>query len=223
MKQCSRCKKENDFSKSQFEKSGGICKICNNLLCKEYKDKNKDKIKTYQKNYDAEYYIQNKNKILDRKKELYAINPKIIQDKHRRNSYQKNKRKTNISFRLRSNISANINFYLKLNKSSKHGESILKHLPYTINDLKNHLQSKFESWMTWENYGNYKVNSWNDQDISTWKWNIDHIIPHSTFKYISMEEKSFKDCWCLENLRPYSAKQNLIDGATRMRHLDNSL
>jgi hypothetical protein len=28
----------------------------------------------------------------------------------------------------------------------------------------------------------------------------------------------FKDCWALANLRPLSAKQNLMDGVTRARH-----
>jgi hypothetical protein len=27
-----------------------------------------------------------------------------------------------------------------------------------------------------------------------------------------MEDQAFLDCWALSNLRPYSAKQNIIDG-----------
>jgi hypothetical protein len=33
-----------------------------------------------------------------------------------------------------------------------------------------------------------------------------------------MEEESFKNCWKLNNLRPYSAKQNVLDGCYRARH-----
>lgn len=33
-----------------------------------------------------------------------------------------------------------------------------------------------------------------------------------------MNEENFKKCWALSNLRPYSAKQNLLDGANRKRH-----
>jgi hypothetical protein len=33
-----------------------------------------------------------------------------------------------------------------------------------------------------------------------------------------MDDENFKKCWALENLRPYSAKQNIIDGVTRVRH-----
>lgn len=41
------------------------------------------------------------------------------------------------------------------------------------------------------------------------------IVPHSKFKYTSMEDQSFQKCWALINLRPYSAKQNLLDGNRR--------
>ena len=72
--------------------------------------------------------------------------------------------------------------------------------------------------MNWNNHGTYNPKTWDDNDQSTWKWQLDHIIPHSTFKYTSFNDSEFKKCWALENLRPYSAKQNIIDGATRIRH-----
>ena len=50
--------------------------------------------------------------------------------------------------------------------------------------------------------------TWNDNDQSTWTWNIDHIIPQSTLPYTSMDDEIFKKCWALENLRPLS--QNKI-------------
>ena len=93
--------------------------------------------------------------------------------------------------------------------------SILKYLPYTIEDLKLYLESKFEWWMNWDNWGMYDVKTWDDNNSLTWTWNIDHIIPQSYFKYVSMEDEEFKRCWALENLRPYSAKQNILDGNRR--------
>ena len=65
--------------------------------------------------------------------------------------------------------------------------------------------------MNWDNQGYYKLSEWNDNDSSTWKWQLDHIIPQSKLPYTSMEDENFKICWDLENLRPYSAKQNLIE------------
>ena len=101
--------------------------------------------------------------------------------------------------------------YLKKNNSSKK-DSILKFLQYTIEELKMHLESLFEPWMNWNNYGVYRKCSWNDNDLLTWTWQLDHIIPQSALPYTSMEDDNFKKCWALENLRPLSSKENLLKG-----------
>jgi len=46
----------------------------------------------------------------------------------------------------------------------------------TFEEFKIHLESKFEPWMNWSNYGN-----WNGypKEINC-AWDIDHIIPIST-------------------------------------------
>lgn len=72
------------------------------------------------------------------------------------------------------------------------------------------MESQFEQWMTWDNWGNYNSEQWDDRDISTWTWHIDHIIPQSKLLYDSMDHSNFKKCWSLDNLRPLSAKANLI-------------
>jgi hypothetical protein len=33
-----------------------------------------------------------------------------------------------------------------------------------------------------------------------------------------MDDEEFKKCWSLDNLRPLSAKQNILDGTSRKRH-----
>ena len=95
---------------------------------------------------------------------------------------------------------------------------VFNYLSYTPHDLKNHIEKQFEPWMAWWNRGRYIVNHWNDNDPATWKWQIDHIIPRSTFQYASMADDDFHECWSLSNLRPLSAKQNLLDGTRRTRH-----
>lgn len=91
----------------------------------------------------------------------------------------------------------------------------MKYIPYSIEDLKIHIEKQFESWMTWDNHGRYDRESWNDNDSNTWTWQFDHIIPQSLLPYTNMEDENFQKCWALENLRPLSAKQNLIDGNRR--------
>lgn len=246
MKKCSKCKLEKEnmyFSNSQFHKSGGICRPCNTAIMKQYRENNSEKIKQYQKQYDFKYYKENKDKILINKKFYYKNNKTTILEirkqhynknnkrkynqqyykDHKRNiinqqnQYSKLRRANDLKFRLKTCIFSSINFYLKRNGFIKN-KSTLGYLPYSIDQLRMHLENQFESWMNWNNHGRYSSKLWNDNDQSTWTWQIDHIIPHSTFKYTSMEDEDFKKCWALNNLRPLSAKQNFLDGISRIRH-----
>ena len=142
-------------------------------------------------------------------------------DKIRANErYSKNKHTP--FYKIRSHISGMINFYLKKQHSDKNNQSCIEYLSYSITELIHHLESLFEPWMSWENRGKYNKNTWNDNDKSTWTWQIDHIIPQSILLYTSMEDENFKKCWALENLRPYSAKQNCIDGMRKMKKVGNN-
>ena len=111
-----------------------------------------------------------------------------------------------------------LNYYIKYSNASKDKKSCIKYLPYTIDELKNHLELNFEPWMSWENYGKFNSKIWNDNDQSTWTWQIDHIIPQSKLLYTNMLDANFKKCWSLSNLRPLSSKQNFLDGVFRTRH-----
>jgi len=107
------------------------------------------------------------------------------------------------------NISNTINQALKKQNSSKFGESILQHFPYTISELKQHLEKQWEPWMNWNNHGKISNNKRT--------WNIDHIIPQSSLPYNSMEEENFQKCWALENLRPMESFANL----RKSNHIEN--
>ena len=182
------------------------------------------------KKIDKEYYQKNKEKILLRNKD-----PKILlrnrlnkikwtslnKDKIKNYpSYKKKKfyylksvkkrLRSNYIFKLRTTISKSIRKLLKTQKISKNNISILKYLPYSIEELKFHLEKQFESWMNWNNWGIYRLKTWDDNNQSTWTWQIDHIIPQSKLIYSSMEDENFKKCWSLENLRPLSSKENLL-------------
>ena len=153
--------------------------------------------------------------------ESNCLNCETILNKIRLNKRAKRLRQNDPSFKIRSSLSYAIWYSLKYNNTSKNGKSCLDYLPYTLDQLKEHLEAQFEPWMTWENHGTYNKKNWNDNDPNTWKWQIDHIIPHSTFTYSSMDCQEFNTCWALTNLRPYSAKQNIIDGTNRIRHITN--
>lgn len=131
--------------------------------------------------------------------------------------------KKDIGAKLRANVSRTIARSLIQHGTSKKGSSFLQCVSWTISDLKTHLEKQFEHWMTWDNYGLYNATDWNDNDASTWRWNLDHIIPQSITPYITMRDENFAKCWDLANLRPLSAKQNFLDGVRRARHAEVSL
>jgi len=235
IRQCKKCKKEKDISLfvNKKKKDGSsyylyTCLECNKKYAKKYyetyyKDNKDDLIlkskKWYidnidhKKKYDKQYGQQNKYK--KRKYDIAYAKVNKIKINNRISNYRKNKRLADPSYRLRKSISYSVWYYLTLNNASKGNKSILDYLPYTMNELKNYLQKQFSSWMNWNNYGMYHINIWNDNDQTTWTWNIDHIIPQSHLPYTSMEDDNFKKCWALENLRPYSSKQNLLDSNKR--------
>src|SRR5690606_38899432 len=138
-------------------------------------------------------------------KKLYAERyPEKLREKRKK---YKEQNKHNLVYKLRKRVSNLVGISIKNNYGAKNGSSIST-LPYTIMELKNHLESQFEPWMTWNNWGIYNSKTWDDNDSSTWTWQIDHIIPQSKLPYDSLDHPNFQKCWALENLRPLNAKQN---------------
>ena len=68
----------------------------------------------------------------------------------------------------------------------------------TYQGLKEHLEGLWEPWMSWDNYGKYKIGTFN------YGWDIDHIIPTSTAK---TEEELLK-LNHYTNLKPLCSKVN---------------
>ena len=133
---------------------------------KEYKEKNKERDKSKKAEYDKKYRETNKDKIAEIKKNHYETN------KEKRREYfreYKKKRKENDNLYFLKEKYRNILYKAIRYKTSKTGssESILG---CTYDEFKLHLESKFESWMNWGNYGLYN-------GTAKYGWDIDHIIP----------------------------------------------
>jgi len=180
---------------------------------KDFYSKNKNRLNAITK----KYYENNRSNLIAYQKTYRKYNKEKVRATHRKN--YKLRKKDNPSYKIRAHCSKMIYIYLRKQGLSKNKSSFINNLNYTIIQLKEHLETQFESWMNWSNWGRYNVKTWDDNDQLTWRWQIDHIIPQSNFSYTSMEDQSFKDCWALNNLRPYSAKQNWLDGISKVRHI----
>jgi ribosomal protein L19 len=210
-KACKICKVEKELSSQFFYKKPDNktgfeynCKLCASLIKKIYREQNVEKGILQSKNY----YQQNREKVLARTSKNNKINSLKV------NKRKRDRLKRDNIYYLRDLVSRTIGNALRKTNNRKDG-SIRKYLPYTMQELKEHLEKQFEPWMTWQNRGRYDANTWDDADITTWTWNIDHIVPQSKLPYSSMADENFQKCWALENLRPLSAKQNIIDGNRR--------
>jgi hypothetical protein len=187
MKTCSKCKIEKDnsgFYKNKTIKDGlsSSCRDCSKEYQKEYRRTHKEHIKKHQK----EYRLNNIEKLRKYNKEY---------GKGYFKEYRKKRRLIDPQFRLNDNISSLMYISLKGKKAGRRWEDLVG---YTSEDLIKHLESKFQPWMTWDNWG-----------IGKGKWNIDHIKPISLFNYTCPEDKEFKECWALDNLQPLEAIENI--------------
>lgn len=146
---------------------------------KIYYQKNKSKRKEYLKNWkenNKEYSIEYMQKW---RKENKDYNKNYIKNWRENNKdynskYHKNKMKNDLVYNLSIRIRNSIRKIFKENKMSKNLKT-QEILGCSYEEFKSYLESKFETWMNWDNKGKYngKFN---------YGWDIDHIIPISSAK-----------------------------------------
>jgi hypothetical protein len=166
------------------------CKSCRKGESKTYYTENTNEIKERVKNYRAENPVVKLNWELNnpiKKKQYnkkYRTNNsvkikeyrKINSDglKVKRRVYIRNKMATDSVFKLKHNLGSLIRISFKsrgYTKNSKTNEI----LGCTVEEFKQYLETKFESWMNWDNRGFYNGEL-------NYGWDPDHIIPISSAK-----------------------------------------
>lgn len=230
-KKCNELKDLTEFCKDKACNLGysGTCKACRNIYWKDWVVKNPDKFKTVQK----KSYEKNKDKRLAfhskyRKRNREWISEKRIKAKHRdyegyknyfkkyknenrerlipyRREYTRYKRKTDITFRIKNSLRAEIQRTLRRVNTTKK-DRVIELVGCSLSFLKNYLEERFLPTMTWENYGKY--------------WHIDHIIPCSKFNLTKREEQL--KCFNYKNLQPLFAITQIIDGIEYIGNLNKN-
>lgn len=162
-----KCVKELLLFKTKFK-----CKECFNKLKNEYVQTNIESRKTISKRYNDS----------DKRKE-------------KRKNNHKYRSLTDDLYRMSNTIRTSISRSFKNNYSKKSRTHEI--LGCSYEELKIYLESKFESWMTWDNKGLYNGEL-------NYGWDIDHIIPLSS-------ANSEDDLYRLNhftNLQPLCSKVN---------------
>lgn len=163
------------------------------LQGKKSRLKNKEKLIKYRK----EYRKNNKEKISKNDKEWRKNNKEKINK--RTNKHLKERRKTDINFKIICNLRTRIWNVLRGNNKSK---KTIQLLGCTIEFLKNHLECQFTKGMNWDNYGT----GWHGAK----EWHIDHICPCDSFD-LSKKTEQLK-CFNYFNLQPLWALDNWQKG-----------
>ena len=224
-KVCRKCDTEKDldlFNKNIRTKDGFsiYCRDCTKIMKKADYEKNKENyllskqnyyldnkelLYNKQKNYrsnnkeklyvrDRQYYLDNKEYIDNKQKEYRTLNRGSAREYHK--NYISNRMKTDNLFYLSTTIRGLIRKSV-LGQGYNKNSNTLKILGCSFKEFKEYLESKFEPWMNWENYGKYNGHF-------NYGWDIDHIIPSSSAK---TEEDIYK-LNNFSNLQPLCSKIN---------------
>lgn len=216
MKICSKCKTEKsieEFYKRKNSKDGhrSYCKQCEIQSSLSWMNNNPEKVKEYTNNHKKQkressnkWKEKNKEKTLELTNDWRKNNPD--KSKEASNNWKRNNRekvrvgklkrhkerlKTDEQYRLMCNIRKRMQNAIKTQSGIKAYKSI-ELLGCTGNEAKEYLESKFQTNMSWDNYG---------------EWHVDHIAPIASFNLIIPTEQ--KKCFHYSNLQPLWAEDNL--------------
>jgi hypothetical protein len=158
------------------------------MVCK-WAEENHDKCQGYWRKYSRSEAGK------ERAKRWRDGNPDWVREYGRK--YFRQKRENDPKWRVRMNMSRRILGAIRDKKSGRSWESLVG---YTLGDLMQNLESKFQPGMTWDNYGKKG-------------WHIDHIRPVDAFEFESLTDDQVRECWALSNLQPLWAHDNFTKGA----------
>jgi hypothetical protein len=198
MKYCPKCRKEKnikEFSKSKNRKDGlcGWCKDCKNISLRKYHKTHKKAERIYRQKH-REHLLKWKKEDYNKNKSRRKKLGRVYRLSHKNDyaDYFRNRRKTDLNFKLSSYMRNSIGRALRGNGKS---ENTTRLIGCSIEFLKQHLESKFTEGMTWLNYG---------------KWHVDHIKPCVSFDLSKPKEQ--RKCFHYTNLQPLWAIDNLAKG-----------
>jgi hypothetical protein len=158
------------------------------------KYESKPEIKTKRSSFYKEWVID-KNNYLRKKHSDWREDNREHVNKYARD-YERKRRAEDPKYRLGVRTRTAVWQLLKERNISKTNKTFAL-LGYTIEELMKHLESLFTEGMNWENYG---------------EWHVDHKKPMAIFKFTSVNDLEFKECWSLSNLQPLWKSENLSKG-----------
>lgn len=202
-KKCPKCETYKSFENYSKCKScpKGIsswCKKCESVENKKKRDSMPDEIKKQKK---REEYQKHKERYIKSAKLWAQSNKERVRENRREK--ERNLKYTDPIKYLKRNTSSLIraSFNREIIKGCHKAKKAVDILGCTVEEFKKHIESQFENWMNWENYGNCQTL---DYKCS---WHLDHIIPVGLAK--TEEELYLLNHW--SNFQPLCSKKNQND------------
>lgn len=194
LKRCSSCKEWLNLksfckNRSCWDGLGYQCKSCHGESCRKYCLVNSDK----RKESCRKYYFNNINKARNANKKWVEKNPQKAREINKKSVA---KCLATPVGRLNNNVK--IAVYQSL-KNGKDGKSTFDFLGYSVEQLREHLETTIPEGYTWDDYMSGKLH-------------LDHIVPISKHNFEKVEDIDFERCWALTNLQLLSASDNLSKG-----------
>ena len=142
-------------------------------------------------------YAKHSDRLRAASRDRYAKEPWKAKEYRRKNKDRINARnrhrcKTDPQIRIKNNIRSRMSMVLE--GRTKAGPT-MDLLGCTLEELKIHLENKFQEGMCWGNYGRNG-------------WHIDHIRPCASFDMTDFEQQ--KQCFHYTNLQPLWERDNII-------------
>ena len=208
--------------------SDGRCIECRDINSKiQYEKSREERLKRRKEYYQEnkaktlakinEYYMNNKEEILEYKKKWYSENIdkiKILQkqyyednkeeiSRYKKDWTEKNRDNLNEKRRCRYKTDEKVKMKVFMGRCVRDIlvnklKTTVEILGYTPEDLVEHLENQFDSEMSWDNYGVYG-------------WHVDHIIPVDYYLKSGVTDPAIVNA--LSNLQPMWASENLSKGA----------
>jgi hypothetical protein len=197
MKTCTKCKKSLsllEFHKHKLSADGlnPSCKHCEKLRKATYYTNNIEDFKTYSKLYTN----LNKDKVNSRNRRWRNENiDKVREQLRNRKKLERQDSNKRLANTLRNRLSSALKGRTKMC-------GLAEYLGCSIDELKKHLESKFQPGMTWDNYG-FRG------------WHIDHIIPLSKVDISTIQ--GIKEACNYNNLQPLWWRDNIVKGNKYVR------
>jgi hypothetical protein len=200
---CNEVKPINDFYyRADRKKFTASCKVCRNKSMAnaslKWKHKNKSRFDAYRRQFDKRRY---RKRITDpvvgedwKKKIRTKANEYRKRNRDKVARYQRQRRKADPIYRLRTNMSRRINSALR-GKTKSAGT--MQIVGCSLDHLKCHLESQFEPEMNWSNMGG-----------GAGQWSVDHIVPCAAHNL--SDPKEVEKCFHWTNLRPLWHRDNII-------------